>query len=169
MACHRDMKFNCGLMRFRVILEIWILMFFKKFAIFGAPSGSDIQRGLLRCKVILQMWFRFSGRIYVFFFIPSGSEIQRWLVANLRCIGRMLCRLSSKATRNQCGNLLLVRTQFAEHWHQYTTLIWNRFWATLDRPGCGNSAEMIATVRNQCGRPCLPWNRNFTAVVMWKQ
>ena len=43
LVCPRDLKFNGGLLRFKVMLEITSLFYFRHSVFFGMPSGSEIQ------------------------------------------------------------------------------------------------------------------------------
>ena len=42
-VCLRDLKFNSGLLRFKVILEMELSSFEGNYVFVGTPSGSEIQ------------------------------------------------------------------------------------------------------------------------------
>ena len=74
------MKFNIGLLRFKIILEIKMGLSLINFVYFGMLPASEIQRWLvaIQCRSGNQN-DRCLKKI-IFFGMPLGSDIKRWLV-----------------------------------------------------------------------------------------
>ena len=80
-VCQRDLKFNGGLLRCKVLLELEFGFLGETVSFSARLRNLKFSGGLLRCKVILDLEILLSVRDHIFLRMPSGSEIQGWLVA----------------------------------------------------------------------------------------